>query len=766
MRLITQKRVAFLTIVILTLQIALVLESVVYSENDASEQSLDEVEATQLLNQTSAFNFENQAFHQAQDIEEIQEFSFVAKTFTTTVNQQTILHFTSKIAANQVLVRIPPEGKIVEEQLDEGTSIVHSHGEYWNLHTSGEQTTFNLPVTFSTAGGYFLTIDNDADHFYLEVEDSIQEKGEEPIETLSEADQSMAIEQEDSSLEKDSLVLEPVVAQEEHLSISEELKSEEDERILEKITDVQNRSRVLVSNWSDFRSAWNNSSRTEIVLNRDVRFSSGLFTSLNERSTSVIISKQSPYEGGGGIGMLSRETSTENLRMSGNANLTISEIRTQSATFTPSIPNVVHSGSGKVIYTNSASDASAEGGGVRAQNVVIESGSTILTTVALLNNGTLEIMSNGSLFSTGINNLNSGSAVTTFQNSNIYIKGNDFIMRETALYNSNRLTWNAVDLHLSGGNGSTINSAVTNPDDFSVRYPSTGLGNYSAILLNGRGSGGWVDPPVPTGEVIISYQDTEGITLADSEVLSGPIGDAYSSTAKDIQGYSLTEVPENATGVFTALPISVTYVYEEETIVSPVDPLDPGTDVDPENPPVLPENQEKLSIDFASQFDFGSQDISVQDKNYYAQPQRLLNEDGTVNEQEKRPNYVQISDRRSETDRNGWQLSVTQNNQFSTENGKELSGARMRLTNQQLATAHGGTAPSLQQTEPLELVPGAKRVLLMAQGNEGTGTWIYRFGDANTAGNSVVLDVPKGANPEATSYSSTFTWELSAVPGN
>lgn len=95
-----------------------------------------------------------------------------------------------------------------------------------------------------------------------------------------------------------------------------------------------------------------------------------------------------------------------------------------------------------------------------------------------------------------------------------------------------------------------------------------------------------------------------------------------------------------------------------------------------------------------------------------------------------------------------------------------MSGARIRLTNQQLVTAQGGTAPILQQTEPLELVPRAKSVLLKAQGNEGTGTWIYRFGDASTAGNRVMLDVPKGANPEATNYSSTFIWELSAVPGN
>ncbi|MGM0143875.1 hypothetical protein IGJ94_000404 [Enterococcus sp. AZ153] len=54
----------------------------------------------------------------------------------------------------------------------------------------------------------------------------------------------------------------------------------------------------------------------------------------------------------------------------------------------------------------------------------------------------------------------------------------------------------------------------------------------------------------------------------------------------------------------------------------------------------------------------------------------------------------------------------------------------------------------------------------MAQGTEGTGTWIYRFGDQETANKSVALDVPKGANPEATRYETTLTWELSAVPDN
>ncbi|MBO1123595.1 WxL domain-containing protein [Enterococcus casseliflavus] len=199
--------------------------------------------------------------------------------------------------------------------------------------------------------------------------------------------------------------------------------------------------------------------------------------------------------------------------------------------------------------------------------------------------------------------------------------------------------------------------------------------------------------------------------------------------------------------------------------VSPVDPLDPEVEVNPENKPELPEDQGQLSIDFISSFDFGSQTISVHDQTYYAKPQRLLNEDGTVNESEERPNYVQISDRRSENERNGWILAVTQKEQFKGAENQVLNGASLSLSNQQVITAQGGEAPGLQSV-PCTLVPGNRRTLLQAQGSEGTGTWIYRFGDGETAGESVSLNVPRGANPEATTYSSTLIWELSAVPGN
>ncbi|BBM16336.1 WxL domain-containing protein [Enterococcus mundtii] len=206
-------------------------------------------------------------------------------------------------------------------------------------------------------------------------------------------------------------------------------------------------------------------------------------------------------------------------------------------------------------------------------------------------------------------------------------------------------------------------------------------------------------------------------------------------------------------------------VYEAK-VVSPVDPLDPEVEVAPENIPELPEDQGQLSIDFISSFDFGSQAISVHDQTYYAKPQRLLNEDGTVNETKERPNYVQISDRRAANERNGWQLSVTQNGQFRNESGHELIGSEIQLFNQELVTAQGGTIPELEEEPVQQILPNTRKVLIQANGESGTGTWIYRFGNQQTADKSVGLYVPGGTNPEATSYSTKLTWELSSVPEN
>ncbi|MGG5305308.1 hypothetical protein IGK16_002979 [Enterococcus pernyi] len=265
------------------------------------------------------------------------------------------------------------------------------------------------------------------------------------------------------------------------------------------------------------------------------------------------------------------------------------------------------------------------------------------------------------------------------------------------------------------------------------------------------------------GSVVVHYRDINDQEIIASEIITGGIREPFQIEEKAIEGYTLQEIPDNTSGRFTEVEQAVIFRYMKNT-VDPVDPLNPEIEVYPENKPDLPEDQGLLSIDFVSSFNFGSQAISIHDQTYYAQPQRLLNEDGTVNENEVRPNYVQISDRRPESERNGWELAVTQQEQFKGKENQVLNGASITLLNQQVVTAQGGTAPELQSVHPL--IPGNRQRLLKAQGSEGMGTWIYRFGDADTAEESVTLNVPKGANPEATTYSTKLTWELSRVPDN
>jgi len=206
-------------------------------------------------------------------------------------------------------------------------------------------------------------------------------------------------------------------------------------------------------------------------------------------------------------------------------------------------------------------------------------------------------------------------------------------------------------------------------------------------------------------------------------------------------------------------------VYEMK-VVSPVDPMNPEIEVDPENKPELPEEQGTLSIDFASRFSFGTQGISAQTKRYYAQPQRLLNADGSINDAEERPNYIQVSDRRPKEERHGWQLAVTQNNQFTDRQDNQLRGARLLLNNQQFASVQESNEPMLQNQDGIVLIPEEKTLLVTAHDGQGAGTWIYRFGNRESAGESVALEVPPTANPRTATYQTTLTWELSAVPDN
>lgn len=196
--------------------------------------------------------------------------------------------------------------------------------------------------------------------------------------------------------------------------------------------------------------------------------------------------------------------------------------------------------------------------------------------------------------------------------------------------------------------------------------------------------------------------------------------------------------------------------------VGPRDPLAPDITVDPANPPGLPGNQGAISIDFISQFDFGAVPIRSSKAHYQAQPQRLLNTENDALSGE-RPNFIQITDQRAE--QSGWTLSARLSEEgFVSEDGHELRGVQILLKNIGMATTDSND--SMQPTYWEHRVLNTRsQVLATAAVNEGGGTWIQRYGDGTTMGESVVLEIPVNATPQATSYTGKIYWELSFVPG-
>lgn len=515
--------------------------------------------------------------------------------------------------------------------------------------------------------------------------------------------------------------------------------------------------------WATFVASWNNSFVTEIQVMAEIP--TGVETYLITRTTNIHIR-------GPRSSMLIVNGNGSMFQWNQNVKVTVTSLVLQNFRVTGGDLDLYNSG----IHLTGASTL----GNVVVDGIITSSNPNLVYSIRTTSN-----LAINSLVFNGLTLLLETTG-PTMNIASLQINSAFYSIRNTsnrAVINSQRvninrtglMTWDLDNMTLIGSRAwrnltaEFNNTNIINSLDPLFNNDTFRLDNSRWIRSLGSGSDGVQEPPTPQGIVKVYYLDEKDNELIENETLEGPIGEPYTTEKKEIDGWEILELPSNAEGLFSLDQITVKYVYKEisnNEPVLPVDPLNPEVEVDPENKPELPDDQGQLSIDFVSSFNFGSQAISVHNQTYNAQPQRLMNEDGTVNETEERPNYVQISDRRPENDRNGWQLAVTQKEQFKNSKGHTLFGASLGFFNQQLIMANGNKEPSLQATTPLFLVPGNKRTLIRAEADEGKGTWIYRFGNAETAGESVVLNIPKGSNPEATNYSAIFTWELSAVPNN
>lgn len=201
----------------------------------------------------------------------------------------------------------------------------------------------------------------------------------------------------------------------------------------------------------------------------------------------------------------------------------------------------------------------------------------------------------------------------------------------------------------------------------------------------------------------------------------------------------------------------------DNTGEQPTDPTDPGKPVTPTEPGT-PGTSGPLSIDVATDFNFELGKISTKDEVYKADPTKVIDAEG---EEGERPNYVQVTDKRG--GQKGWTLSLIQDGQFETGDGDVLEGAQITIKNMETVATPGttATAPSTApDTVTLSSTGASTTPILGANVNEGGGTWVSRFGDLETMGESVELLIPGTSVQEAKAYSTDLIWSLSDTPSN
>lgn len=207
----------------------------------------------------------------------------------------------------------------------------------------------------------------------------------------------------------------------------------------------------------------------------------------------------------------------------------------------------------------------------------------------------------------------------------------------------------------------------------------------------------------------------------------------------------------------------------------PVDPNqpDPTDPVSPENPDgskPAPGGNGTLTIDFASNFDFGSHSISHADQTYYAKAQKYFNSNTVT------PDYVQVTDLRGT--QAGWTLKVIEDSQFEEQKSgpnkySELKGASISLTKPNPVSKTNQNAPTAQ--EVINLLPNTETTVAQAAVGQGAGTWVIRWGDqANLQKQKdgtiltpeVTLFVPGSTPKDAAAYTTSLRWLLSDLPAN
>ncbi|MFP8918590.1 WxL domain-containing protein [Enterococcus innesii] len=204
--------------------------------------------------------------------------------------------------------------------------------------------------------------------------------------------------------------------------------------------------------------------------------------------------------------------------------------------------------------------------------------------------------------------------------------------------------------------------------------------------------------------------------------------------------------------------------------------VDPDVEIDPE----VEGTTGPLSIMKAATMNFGSQVISNQDQvyNMIAEMQQLR---GTEGDENKVPyvSFAQVQDLRGTNE--GWDLQVSLSDFTSNTQNNVLTGAEITFVDSYMdyVGSNQENAPVTHEAGLTLLPNGAARSVMTAAETKGAGASSVVWGDqadldAKFADDTIEvvenelikLSVPGSTAKDATTYTSTLTWELNLTPGD
>ncbi|MFS7398463.1 WxL domain-containing protein [Carnobacterium maltaromaticum] len=241
---------------------------------------------------------------------------------------------------------------------------------------------------------------------------------------------------------------------------------------------------------------------------------------------------------------------------------------------------------------------------------------------------------------------------------------------------------------------------------------------------------------------------------------------AVAALSASILAGGATAFAEEAREVQTQGSVTFTPGDDETVVIPPIEP-EPEVVI----PPVVPSTG-PLTISYAPTMNFGNQVISNQDQTYdmLAEMQELKDGSG----QTPYVSFAQVQDTRGTNE--GWTLSVTASEFTSSTQNGVLTGAQISLLDPTMVYSGNDllNAPSVHASQ-LSLLPGQATNVMAADVGQGAGGSSVVWGDqvalsastdAEVRNDAIQLFVPGATAKDATTYTASLDWELSATPGN